>query len=78
MESEVLEKLWDIGILKKSREQGAGLSGVENEVTVSSFARRRLGVVMTRMGMVETVPAVSILLCFPSAGVSLAISGWSG
>ena len=47
-----------MGILKQTREQGSGLSKVENEVTVSSFARRRLGVVMTRLGMVETVPAV--------------------
>ncbi|KAK2762650.1 Small subunit (SSU) processome component [Arachnomyces sp. PD_36] len=57
LESQVLEKLWAMGILKKTREQGGGLSAVENEVTVSSFARRRLGVLMTRVGMVETVPA---------------------
>lgn len=55
----MLEKLWATGILKQSREQGAGLSKVEKEVTVSAFARRRLGVVMVRMGMVENVPAVS-------------------
>lgn len=54
-----------MGILKQTREQGGGLSKVENEVGVSSFARRRLGVVMTRMGMVETVPAVCILLLPP-------------
>ncbi|EEH07715.1 U3 small nucleolar ribonucleoprotein IMP3 [Histoplasma capsulatum G186AR] len=56
IESQVLEKLWAMGILKQSREQGAGLSKVEREVTVSAFARRRLGVVMARMGMVENVP----------------------
>ncbi|OAX78017.1 hypothetical protein ACJ72_07679 [Emergomyces africanus] len=56
-ESQILEKLWAMGILKQSREQGAGLSRVEKEVTVSAFARRRLGVVMVRMGMVENVPA---------------------
>jgi U3 small nucleolar ribonucleoprotein protein IMP3 len=59
MESQVLEKLWAMGILKQSREQGAGLSRVERDVTVSAFARRRLGVVMVRTGMVENVPAVS-------------------
>lgn len=49
-----------MGILKQSREQGAGLSKVEREVTVSSFCRRRLGVVMVRNGMVETVKAVRL------------------
>ncbi|WEW57875.1 U3 small nucleolar ribonucleoprotein imp3 [Emydomyces testavorans] len=57
MEARVLEKLWAMGVLKQSREQGAGLSRVEREVTVSAFARRRLGVVMARMGMVENVSA---------------------
>ncbi|EEH17175.1 hypothetical protein PABG_07262 [Paracoccidioides brasiliensis Pb03] len=57
IESQMLEKLWATGILKQNREQGAGLSRVEREVTVSAFARRRLGVVMVRMGMVEHVPA---------------------
>ena len=44
-----------MGITKQSRSQGAGLSAVEKEVTVSAFARRRLGVVMVRTGMVEHV-----------------------
>lgn len=67
IESEVLEKLWSMGILKQSREQGAGLSRVEREVTVSAFCRRRLAVVMVRNGMVETVKAVcpSPSLLFP-------------
>lgn len=51
----MLEKLWQMGILKQSREQGAGLSAVENDVTVSAFCRRRLGVLMVRIGMVEHV-----------------------
>lgn len=54
-ESVLLEKLWQMGILKQSREQGAGLSAVENDVTVSAFCRRRLGVLMVRTGMVEHV-----------------------
>ncbi|KAL4889236.1 hypothetical protein BDV59DRAFT_121668 [Aspergillus ambiguus] len=55
IESEVLDKLWRMGILKQSREQGAGLSRVEREVTVSAFCRRRLGVIMVRTGMVENL-----------------------
>ncbi|KAJ9192017.1 hypothetical protein DTO166G4_6057 [Paecilomyces variotii] len=56
-ETELLEKLWTMGILKQSREQGAGLSKVEREVTVSAFCRRRLAVMMVRSGMVETIKA---------------------
>jgi hypothetical protein len=48
-----------MGLLKQSREQGGGLSRIERDVTVSAFARRRLGVIMVRNGMVETVKAVS-------------------
>ena len=59
LESELLEKLWRMGILKQSREQGAGLSKVEREVTVSALCRRRLAVFMVRSGMVETIKAVS-------------------
>lgn len=59
LESELLEKLWRMGILKQSREQGAGLSKVERDVTVSALCRRRLAVFMVRSGMVETIKAVS-------------------
>lgn len=69
LESEVLDKLWRMGILKQSREQGAGLSRVEREATVSAFCRRRLAVLMVRTGMVETIKAVSF--AFGCAGV-----GW--
>lgn len=58
VESELLEKLWAMGILKRSREQGAGLSSVEHDVTVSALCRRRLGVVMARSGMVDSVKTV--------------------
>ncbi|KAL2832884.1 hypothetical protein BDW59DRAFT_138824 [Aspergillus cavernicola] len=54
-ESELLDKLWRMGILRQSREQGAGLSRVEREVTVSAFCRRRLAVVMARSGMCENI-----------------------
>ena len=44
---------------------GAGpkgkLSDVENKVTVSSMCRRRLGVVMTRLRMADTLQAVRFL-----------------
>ena len=58
LESELMDKLWRMGILKQSREQGAALSRVEREVTVSAFCRRRLAVLMVRSGMVETIKAV--------------------
>lgn len=53
-----------MGLLKQSREQGAGLSRVEREVTVSAFCRRRLAVVMVRTGMVETIKAVCFSTLF--------------
>lgn len=59
LESELLEKAWSIGVIKQSREQGAGLSRIEREVTVSAFCRRRLAVVMVRSGLVQTIKAVS-------------------
>lgn len=55
VEAQLLAKLHDVGLVKQSRSQGAGLSVVEKEVTVSSFARRRLPVVMVRSGMVEHI-----------------------
>lgn len=61
----MLDKLWRMGILKQSREQGAGLSRIEKEVTVSAFCRRRLAVVMAREGMVENIKAVSPPSFFP-------------
>ena len=54
-ESALLEKLFHTGILKRSREQGSSIAEIEKEVTVSAFCRRRLPVVMVRMGMVERV-----------------------
>ncbi|KAJ6151580.1 hypothetical protein N7470_007177 [Penicillium chermesinum] len=62
LESELLDKLWRMGILKQSREQGAGLSRVEREVTVSAFCRRRLAVLMVRSGMVETIKAATTFI----------------
>ncbi|KAJ5990758.1 hypothetical protein N7499_011304 [Penicillium canescens] len=62
LESELLEKLWRMGILKQSREQGAGLSKVEREVTVSALCRRRLAVFMVRSGMVETIKAAATFI----------------
>jgi U3 small nucleolar ribonucleoprotein protein IMP3 len=66
LESEVLDKLWRMGILKQSREQGAGLSKIEREVTVSAFCRRRLAVFMARSGMCENIKTVCSLFFIPS------------
>jgi len=50
-EAEMLNKLYDMGIL----DVGAKPSDIENKVTVSSIARRRLAVIATRLKMAETV-----------------------
>jgi U3 small nucleolar ribonucleoprotein protein IMP3 len=47
----LLEKLWSMGILGTGGGGKGKLSDVENKVTVSAFARRRLPVVMQRLGM---------------------------
>ncbi|UKZ48614.1 Small subunit (SSU) processome component [Trichoderma virens] len=54
----LLAKLYDMGILSSTSK----LSAVENNVTVSAFARRRLPVVMTRLRMAETVQAATKLI----------------
>jgi U3 small nucleolar ribonucleoprotein protein IMP3 len=51
----MLEKLWQLGILKQNRAQGAGLSSMEKDVTVSAIARRRLAILMVRISMVPDV-----------------------
>ncbi|MCJ1326646.1 Small subunit (SSU) processome component [Thelotrema lepadinum] len=57
-EALLLEKLYAIGILGTEGAGGRGkLSEIENKVTVSSLCRRRLGVVMTRLKMADTVQA---------------------
>ena len=58
-ESLLLEKLYDMGFLSTAGAGGRGkLSEVEKKITVSSMCRRRLGVVMTRLKMADTVQAV--------------------
>ena len=49
----MLEKLHDMGILASATKP----SDVERKVGVSRLARRRLGVVMTRLRMADTVTA---------------------
>ena len=51
----LLEKLNDMGLLGVGGSGKGKLSDVERKVTVSAFCRRRLGVVMTRLRMAETV-----------------------
>ncbi|EIN10170.1 alpha-L RNA-binding motif-containing protein [Punctularia strigosozonata HHB-11173 SS5] len=53
MESQLLAKLYDTGVLNGQ----AKLSDVEHKVTVAAFCRRRLAVVMCASKMAETVSA---------------------
>lgn len=61
-EDAVLEKLFDIGVLGTGGGGKGKLSDVENKVSVSSFARRRLPVVMTRLRMADTVQAATKMI----------------
>ncbi|KAF2862978.1 U3 small nucleolar ribonucleoprotein imp3 [Piedraia hortae CBS 480.64] len=54
----LLEKLFDMGLLKTGGGGKGKLSDVER-ISVSAFCRRRLGVVMTRLRMAETVSAAN-------------------
>ncbi|TKA21819.1 hypothetical protein B0A50_08581 [Salinomyces thailandicus] len=53
----LLEKVHDLGLLGVGGSGTGKLSDVERKITVSAFCRRRLGVVMTRLRMAETVTA---------------------
>ncbi len=55
MEAQLLSKLYDMGVLNTT----AKLSEIENKLTVATFCRRRLGVVIHRLKMAESVSAVS-------------------
>jgi len=55
----MLEKLFDMGIVGTGGGGKGKLSDVENKVTVSSFCRRRLGVVMTRLRMADFVSSAN-------------------
>ena len=54
----LLDKLYDMGVLSTASK----LSAVENAVTVSAFARRRLPVVMTRLRMAEHLRAAVTMI----------------
>lgn len=54
MESQLLSKLYDMGVLNST----AKLSDVDNKLTVAAFCRRRLAVFMCMSKMSETVSAV--------------------
>ena len=58
-ENLLLEKLHDLAVLGVGGSGKGKLSDVERKVTVSAFCRRRLGVVMTRLKMAETVSAAN-------------------
>ncbi|KAH7344043.1 putative IMP3-component of the U3 small nucleolar ribonucleoprotein [Rhizoctonia solani] len=53
MEDQLLNKMYDMGVLNL----GTKLSDIEAKVTVSSFCRRRLAVIVCRSKMAETVSA---------------------
>ncbi|KAF2184983.1 alpha-L RNA-binding motif-containing protein [Zopfia rhizophila CBS 207.26] len=53
----LLEKLFDIGVLGTGGGGKGKLSDVEHKITVSAFCRRRLGVVMHRLGMADHLQA---------------------
>ncbi|KAF8264295.1 alpha-L RNA-binding motif-containing protein [Lactarius quietus] len=55
LEGQILSKLYDMGVLNSQ----AKLSDVDNKLTVASFCRRRLAVIMVTSKMAETVSAVS-------------------
>ncbi|KAF1817884.1 U3 small nucleolar ribonucleo protein imp3 [Dissoconium aciculare CBS 342.82] len=55
----LLEKLHHMGLLGVGGQGKGKLSDVEKKITVSAFCRRRLGVVMTRLRMSETVSAAN-------------------
>jgi U3 small nucleolar ribonucleoprotein protein IMP3 len=51
----LLQKLFDLGVLGTGGGGKGKLSDVENKVTVSAFCRRRLPVVMQKLGMAQTL-----------------------
>lgn len=60
MESQLLAKLYDMGVLNSS----AKLSDIESKLTVSAFCRRRLAVFMCMSKMAQTVSAVRLSFAF--------------
>ena len=57
----LLQKLFDLGVLGTGGAGRGRLSDVENKVTVSAFCRRRLPVVMQRLGMAQTLEQAATL-----------------
>ncbi|KZV68923.1 alpha-L RNA-binding motif-containing protein [Peniophora sp. CONT] len=53
LESQILSKLFDMGILNSQ----AKMSDVDNKLTVAAFCRRRLAVIMVTSKMAQTVSA---------------------
>lgn len=54
-ESQLLSKLYDMGLL----DTGAKMSDIMEKISVSGFCRRRLGIVMCKLKMSESVKQVS-------------------
>ena len=59
VEDQLLGKLFDMGLVGTGGGGRGKLSDVENKVTVSAFARRRLPVVTVRLGMADHLSAAA-------------------
>jgi U3 small nucleolar ribonucleoprotein protein IMP3 len=57
-----LEKLFDLGVLGTGGGGRGKLSDIENKLTVSAFARRRLPVIMTRLRMADHIQTATKLI----------------
>ncbi|KAL9058357.1 MAG: hypothetical protein Q9162_001812 [Coniocarpon cinnabarinum] len=55
----LLDKLFDMGVVGTGGGGRGKLSDVENKITVSAFARRRLPIMMTRMQMADHIQAAT-------------------
>jgi len=55
----LLEKCWEIGVLGTGGGGRGKISDLEHKITAAAFARRRIPVVMTRLGMADHVQAAT-------------------
>ncbi len=55
----LLEKCWALGVLGTGGGGRGKISDLEHKITAAAFARRRIPVVMTRLGMADHVQAAT-------------------
>jgi U3 small nucleolar ribonucleoprotein protein IMP3 len=58
-EEVMLETLWECGVLGTGGGGRGKLSDVEHKVTPAAFARRRIPLIMTRLGLADNVQAAT-------------------